>query len=122
MGYFSDQDIDRQEKAAADKAFVVIDHQDMIRIKDRTDAWIAAGMKGAIRKLFTAGAVIAEEAYCLNTKLHGVMHARPSVFIEDEETVRVTYKTARPRTMAILAKNLKEAKRREWPKAIRSVK
>ena len=118
MGYFSDQDIERQEKAADDKAFVVMDHQDMTRIKDRTDEWIAAGMKGAISKLFTAGAVIAEEAYCLNTRLHGPMHARPSVFIEDEETVRVTYKTARPKTVAILAKNLKLAKKLAYPKGL----
>ena len=119
MGYFADKEIELQEKAAAEKAFVVMDHQDMRRIKDRTDEWIAAGMKGALYKLFAAGADVAEEAYCLNTKLHGTMHARPSVFIQDPETIVVTYKTARPRTVAILAKNLRLAKKLRWPKALK---
>ena len=119
MGYFSDQDIERQEKAAADKAFVVMDHQDM-RARQGADRCVDRRRHEGcdIKSCSPLGAVIAEEAYCLNTRLHGVMHARPSVFIEDEETVRVTYKTARPRTVAILAKNLKLAKKLAWPKGL----
>ena len=122
MSYFSDLDIERQEQAQRDTSAVVMDPGDMRALNARTDAWIAAGMKGALQKLFTAGAVVAEEAYCLNTKLYGVLPARPAVLIEDSETIRVTHRRVRPRTVAILAKNLKEAKRREWPKAILSVK
>ena len=122
MGYFSDLDIENQEKAARNASALVMDPDDMKRIKASTDVFLRRGLSGALDSLFTAGAKVALAASRLNRGLHGTMYAAPSVFIRDRETVVVTHHRPKPRTVPILSKHLKAAKEKEWPKGLKPVK
>ena len=55
----------------------------------------------------------------LGTLRHGQLLGRPRVRQVDDETVSVGFKAARSRTVAVLAKNLRIAKAKEWPRALR---
>ena len=59
-----------------------------------------------------AGFAIAKTTQALGTLRHGQLLGKPRVRQVDDETVRVGFKAARSRTVAVLAKNLRLAKAR----------
>ena len=77
------------------------------------------GRQQAMHKLMGAGFAIAKTTQALGTLRHGQLIGRPRVRQVDDETVSVGFKAARSRTVAVLAKHLAIAKKREWPRALR---
>ena len=76
------------------------------------------GRQEAMYRLMGAGLAIAKTTQAIGTLRHGPLLALPVVTREGDEAVRVGFKGARPRTVAVLAKHLALAKRREWPSAL----
>ena len=77
------------------------------------------GRQKAMYRLMGAGFAIAQLTQDLGTVRHGQLLGKPRVRQVDDETVRVGFKAARSRTVAVLAKNLAIAKAKEWPRALR---
>ena len=77
------------------------------------------GRQQAMHKLKGAGFAIAKTTQALGTLRHGQLLGRPRVRQVDDETVSVGFKAARSRTVAVLDKNLRIAKAKEWPRALR---
>ena len=120
MSVFSDLDIDRQERAQADKAALVyLAPADMKAANRRTDAFLHGGLDDALGRLYRAGHAVASVTQALGKRKHGPLWSRPGVYIRDAETVVVSYRRVRPQTRAVLRKHFTIAKRSEWPKALR---
>ena len=79
---------------------------------------IAKARQDARYRLLGAGVAIAKTTQALGTVRHGQLLGKPQVRQVDDETVRVEFKSARARTVAVLAKHLAIAKAREWPRAL----
>ena len=71
-------------------------------------------------RLQGAGYAIARTARVLGQQLYGPSHAGPAVRRFDDH-VKVAYVRVRPRSVAILAKHLAQAKARDWPGALKDV-
>ena len=90
----------------------------MIAPEDATEHLVNLGKSKAMYKLMGAGFAIAKTTQALGTLRRGQLLGRPRVRQVDDETVHVGFKAARPRTVAVLAKHLALAKKREWPRAL----
>ena len=92
---------------------------DEAKATDAISHLVNTGRQKAMYRLMGAGFAIAKTTQALGTLRHGQLLGRPRVSQVDDETVRVGFKAARSRTVAVLAKNLRLAKAREWPRALR---
>ena len=92
---------------------------DEAKATDAISHLVNTGRQKAMYRLMGAGLAIAKTTQALGTLRHGQLLGRPRVRQVDDETVRVGFKAARSRTVAVLAKNLRLAKAREWPRALR---
>ena len=88
------------------------------RAQDAISHLVNTGRQKAMYRLMGAGFAIAKTTQALGTLRHGQLLGKPRVRQVDDETVRVGFKAARPRTVNVLAKNLRLAKKREWPRAL----
>ena len=86
---------------------------------DAIEHLVNLGKSKAMYRLKGAGFAIAKTTQALGTLRHGQLLGKPRVRQVDDETVRVGFKAARSRTVAVLAKHLALAKAREWPRALR---
>ena len=77
------------------------------------------GRQQAMHTLKGAGFAIAKTTQALGTLRHGQLLGKPQVRQVDDETVSVGFKAARASTVAVLAKNLRIAKAKEWPRSLR---
>ena len=91
---------------------------DEARVQDAIAHFVNLGKSKAMYRLKAAGFAIAKTTQALGTLRHGQLLARPTVKREGDDAVRVGFKAARPRTVAVLAKHLRLAKAREWPSAL----
>ena len=89
------------------------------RAQDAIEHLANTGRQKAMYRLMGAGFAIAKTTQALGTLRHGQLLGRPQVRQVDDETVSVGFKAARSRTVAVLAKNIRIAKAREWPRALR---
>ena len=89
------------------------------RAQDAIEHLTNRGRQQAMHSLMGAGFAIAKTTQALGTLRHGQLLGRPRVRKVDDETVSVGFKAARARTVAVLAKHLRLAKAREWPRALR---
>ena len=87
--------------------------------QDAIEHLVNTGRQKAMYRLMGAGFAIAKTTQALGTLRHGQLLGRPRVRQVDDETVSVGFKAARNRTVAVLAKNLRIAKAKEWPRALR---
>ena len=72
MSVFSDLDIDRQERAQADKsALVYLKPSDMKSANRRTDAFLHGGLDDALGRLYRAGHAVASVTQALGKRKHG---------------------------------------------------
>ena len=92
---------------------------DEAKATDAISHLVNTGRQKAMYRLMGAGFAIAKTTQALGTLRHGQLLGRPRVRQVDDETVRVGFKAARSRTVAVLAKNIRLAKAREWPRALR---
>ena len=92
---------------------------DEAKATDAVEHLINKGRQEAMYKLMGAGFAIAKTTQALGTLRHGKLLGRPRVRKVDDQTVSVEFKAARSRTVAVLAKHLRIAKAREWPRALR---
>ena len=91
---------------------------DEAKATDAIEHLLNRGRQQAMHKLKGAGFAIAKTTQALGTLRHGQLLGKPRVRQVDDETVRVGFKAARSRTVAVLAKNLRLAKAKEWPRAL----
>ena len=89
------------------------------RAQDAIEHLVNTGQQKAMYRLMGAGFAIAKTTQALGTLRHGQLLGKPRVRQVDDETVSVGFKAARSRTVAVLAKNLRLAKAKEWPRALR---
>ena len=92
---------------------------DEAKATDAISHLVNTGRQKAMYRLMGAGFAIAKTTQALGTLRHGQLLGRPRVRQVDDETVHVGFKSARSRTVAVLAKNLALAKKREWPRALK---
>ena len=92
---------------------------DEAKATDAISHLVNTGRQKAMYRLMGAGLAIAKTTQALGTLRHGQLLGRPRVRQVDDETVHVGFKAARSRTVAVLAKNLRLAKAKEWPRALR---
>ena len=92
---------------------------DEAKATDAISHLVNTGRQKAMYRLMGAGLAIAKTTQALGTLRHGQLLGRPRVRQVDDETVSVGFKAARSRTVAVLAKNLRLAKAKEWPRALR---
>ena len=95
-----------------------LDPSSLSRVKDAVLHMVNRGRQDAMYRLKGAGMAIAKTTQTFGTLRHGQLLGRPRVRKVDDETVSVGFKAARPRSVAVLAKNLALAKAREWPRAL----
>ena len=91
---------------------------DEAKATDAISHLVNTGRQKAMYRLMGAGLAIAKTTQALGTLRHGQLLGRPAVRQVDDETVSVGFKAARSRTIAVLAKNIRLAKAREWPRAL----
>ena len=116
MGYFSDLDIERQEQAGS-LTMGITAEQDAAA-SAAIDSLVDLGRKVALTRLRSAGKTISRTTLSLNKKLHAPMRALPLVRSRGEEEVLVGYLSVRQGAVAILSKNLRQAKAAKWPSAL----
>ena len=92
---------------------------DEAKATDAISHLVNTGRQKAMYRLMGAGFAIAKTTQALGTLRHGQLLGKPRVRQVDDETVSVGFKAARARTVAVLAKNLRLAKAKEWPRALR---
>ena len=92
---------------------------DEAKATDAISHLVNTGRQKAMYRLMGAGFAIAKTTQALGTLRHGQLLGRPRVRQVDDETVSVGFTAARSRTVSVLAKNLRLAKAREWPRALR---
>ena len=92
---------------------------DEAKAQDAISHLVNTGRQKAMYRLMGAGFAIAKTTQALGTLRHGQLLGKPRVRQVDDETVSVGFLAARSRTVAVLAKNLRLAKAREWPRALR---
>ena len=92
---------------------------DEAKATDAVAHLVNLGKSKAMYRLMGAGFAIAKTTQALGTLRHGQLLGKPQVRQVDDETVHVGFKVVRARTVAVLAKNLRLAKKREWPRALR---
>ena len=98
---------------------ITLKRGDEARAQDAIEHLVNRGRQQAMYKLMGAGFAIAKTTQALGTLRHGQLLGRPQVKKVDDETVSIGFKLVRPRTVAVLAKHLALAKKREWPRALR---
>ena len=92
---------------------------DEAKATDAISHLVNTGRQKAMYRLMGAGFAIATTTQALGTLRHGQLLGGRGVRQVDDEAVSVGFKPARNRTVAVLAKNLRLAKAREWPRALR---
>ena len=92
---------------------------DEAKATDALEHLVNKGRQKAMYRLMGAGFAIAKTTQALGTLRHGQLLGKPRVQQVDDETVHVGFKVVRARTVAVLAKHLELAKKREWPRAMR---
>ena len=95
-----------------------LDPSSLSRVQESISHLVNKGRQEAMYKLMGAGLAIAKTTQALGTLRHGQLLGKPQVRKVDDETVSVEFKLVRPRTVAVLAKHLALAKKREWPRAL----
>ena len=98
---------------------IEFDTESLAKVQDAVAHLVNKSRQDAMYRIKGAGFAIAKTTQALGTLRHGRLLGKPRVRQVDDETVSVGFKAARPRTVNVLAKNLRLAKKREWPRALR---